>query len=132
MGMNAGMFFGGVVADPCDSAPTINSVTESLNSQSCPTLHRSRATLSITGSLQGSQLYEYEKNIAGAGFVFHTRTTATVVNADNTNNCGGPGIFGCSSQDWQWRCRVVESVSPFTACTSFVTSGTHTIAGESC
>lgn len=132
MGMNAGMFFGGVTADPCDNAPTINSVTESQVFNNCPSLHQTKATLSISGTLQGSQLYEYETKLDGGSFTFHSRTSSITATKNNTAGCGGPGLFGCSSQEWSWRCRVVESESPFSACTSFVTSGVHTISGEAC
>lgn len=130
MGMNAGMFFGGAVeADPCDNAPTINSVDNTLQAGVCPTPHRSKATLSITGSLQPSQLYEYQVD-KGSGFGFAGRTTSTI--RLTSSNCGGPGLFGCGPESFQWRCRVVESDSPFAACSSFVTSSILEISGETC
>lgn len=129
MGVNAAMFFQG--ADDCDGAPVIDSVLSDRHTHDCagPVGHHTTAALTTTGELGPNQLYEYENELDGGGFFFHSRTTAKTRSANT--QCGGP-IVGACREDWAWRCKVVKSTTPFDDCTGFTTSGVKIIEGDSC
>lgn len=115
--------------DKCVDAPVITFVDEGMSVGSCPGGHLATVTITTTGELQSEQLYEYQIKIDGGSWFTHSRTTSK--SRTDPSDCGDDP-FGPCSQTFQWRCRVVENVAPWTACTSYVTSGTQGIDGSTC